>query len=60
MRRSGLGRRQGADGIHRFTDVQAIATQRALPIAPVFGMSDQAYAKAMTGALRVLKTVRRP
>jgi succinate-semialdehyde dehydrogenase / glutarate-semialdehyde dehydrogenase len=60
MRRSGLGRRQGADGIHRFTDVQAIATQRALPIAPVFGMSDEVYAKAMTGALRVLKAVRRP
>jgi succinate-semialdehyde dehydrogenase / glutarate-semialdehyde dehydrogenase len=60
MRKSGLGRRQGPDGIYRYTDQQAIATQRLLPIAPVFGMSEAAYAKAMTGALRVLKAVRRP
>jgi succinate-semialdehyde dehydrogenase/glutarate-semialdehyde dehydrogenase len=60
MRRSGLGRRQGPEGIRRFTDVQAIATQRALPIAPLRGMSDAAYAKTMTAALRVLKAVRRP
>ncbi|HSS67867.1 MAG TPA: succinic semialdehyde dehydrogenase [Nocardioidaceae bacterium] len=60
MRQSGLGRRQGPDGIHRFTDVQAIATQRVLPIAPAFGMSDRVFATAMTGALRVLKAVRRP
>jgi succinate-semialdehyde dehydrogenase/glutarate-semialdehyde dehydrogenase len=60
MRKSGLGRRQGPDGIHRYTDQQAIATQRVLPIAPAFGMSDGAYVKAMTGVLRVLKAVRRP
>jgi succinate-semialdehyde dehydrogenase/glutarate-semialdehyde dehydrogenase len=60
MRKSGLGRRQGPDGIHRYTDQQAIGTQRVLPIAPALGMSDAAYVKAMTGALRVLKAVRRP
>jgi acyl-CoA reductase-like NAD-dependent aldehyde dehydrogenase len=60
MGTSGLGRRQGADGVHRFTDVQAIATQRATPIAPILGMSDEAYARLMTRALRVLKAIRRP
>ena len=59
MRSSGLGRRQGPEGIHRYTDVQAIGTQRLLPLAPSFGMSDAAYAKAMTTALRVLKKLRR-
>ena len=28
MRESGLGRRQGAEGIHRYTETQSVATQR--------------------------------
>jgi succinate-semialdehyde dehydrogenase/glutarate-semialdehyde dehydrogenase len=60
MRQSGLGRRQGPDGIHRYTDIQSIATQRVLPIAASLGLSEQGYAKTMTAALRVLKTIRRP
>ena len=55
MRQSGLGRRQGADGILRFTESQTIATQRMMPIAPTMGMSDHAYARVMTGSLRILK-----
>ena len=31
MRSSGLGRRQGPEGIQRYTDAQAIGTQRLLP-----------------------------
>ncbi|MGH3354562.1 MAG: succinic semialdehyde dehydrogenase [Nocardioidaceae bacterium] len=60
MRDSGLGRRQGAEGVHRYTEPQTVATQRGLPIAPVAGMSDKAFAKVMTGSLRVLKRIRRP
>ncbi len=60
MRGSGLGRRQGVEGVHRFTDTQAVATQRVLPIAPVLGMSDAGFAKAMTTTLRMLKKLRRP
>ena len=37
MRESGLGRRQGAEGIHRYTEAQSVATQRLVPIAPMFG-----------------------
>ncbi|GAB7006139.1 succinic semialdehyde dehydrogenase [Nocardioides sp. AN3] len=59
MRSSGLGRRQGAEGVRRFTETQAVATQRLLRIAPMLGMSDEAYAKTMTGCLRVLKKLGR-
>jgi succinate-semialdehyde dehydrogenase / glutarate-semialdehyde dehydrogenase len=60
MRDSGLGRRQGAEGIHRYTESQTVATQRGLPIAPVGGMSDRMFARVLTGTLRVLKKSGRP
>ena len=59
MRASGLGRRQGAEGIRRFVEPQAIATQRLLPIAASHGIKDEAYAELMTGAMRVLKKLGR-
>ncbi len=59
MRQSGMGRRQGAEGIHRFTETQSVATQRLLRFAPQFGMSDQGYAAAMTANLRLLKKLGR-
>ena len=59
MRESGLGRRQGAEGILRYTETQSVGTQRVLPVAPSFGMSEETYAKVMTTALRVLKKVGR-
>lgn len=59
MRSSGVGRRQGVEGIRRYVDPQAIATQRLIPIAASHGLSDQAYAEVMTGALRVLKKLGR-
>jgi succinate-semialdehyde dehydrogenase/glutarate-semialdehyde dehydrogenase len=52
---SGLGRRHGAEGILKYTDVQTIATQRVLPIAPLPGMSEQTWAKTMTVALWTLR-----
>lgn len=60
MRASGLGRRQGVEGIRRYVDPQAIAVQRLVPIAASHGLSDQAYAELMTKALRVLKKLGRP
>ncbi|HWI42145.1 MAG TPA: succinic semialdehyde dehydrogenase [Nocardioides sp.] len=54
MRESGMGRRQGAEGIHRYTESQSVATQRGLRLAASFGMSDQTYAKVMTLSLRVM------
>jgi hypothetical protein len=60
MRDSGLGRRQGADGVHRYTEPQTVATQRLLPIAPAMGMGDRTFARVLTGALRLLKKSGRP
>jgi succinate-semialdehyde dehydrogenase/glutarate-semialdehyde dehydrogenase len=59
MRSSGLGRRQGSEGVLRFTETQAVATQRVTPIAPRFGVSDERYAKTMTFALRVMNKLGR-
>jgi acyl-CoA reductase-like NAD-dependent aldehyde dehydrogenase len=60
MRQSGLGRRQGAEGILRYTETQAVGTQRLMRFAPMFGMSDAAYAKMMTANLRLMKKLGRP
>ncbi|MEP6666649.1 MAG: succinic semialdehyde dehydrogenase, partial [Nocardioidaceae bacterium] len=60
MRESGRGRRQGAEGIHRYTEAQTVATQRLMPIRPVLGMSEQRYAKTLTSTLRWMKKLRRP
>lgn len=59
MRESGMGRRQGGEGILRYTEAQSVATQRLLPIAPVLGMSEQTNAAVMTRALRLLNKLGR-
>ena len=60
MKQSGMGRRQGAEGVLRYTETQSVGTQRLLRFAPVLGMSDRAYAKAMTWNLRLLRRTGRP
>ncbi len=60
MRQSGLGRRQGSEGIHRYTESQSVATQRLIRFAPMFGMSDRTYEKVMTANLRLMKKLGRP
>ena len=54
MRASGMGRRQGAEGIHRYTEVQSVATQYLLRFGPHWGMTDEAYATVMTVAIKLL------
>ena len=60
MKTSGLGRRQGRDGIRRFVEVQAIATQSGPPLTPAHGVSPAAFTALLTGALRLLKKTGRP
>lgn len=55
---SGLGRRHGAEGIHRYTETQTVAEQRLLPMAPALGLDDRRYAALMTRSLKALKTLR--
>ncbi|MGA8846379.1 MAG: succinic semialdehyde dehydrogenase [Nocardioides sp.] len=59
MRDSGMGRRQGSEGIHRYTESQSVATQRLIRFAPMLGMSDETYAKVMTTNLRIMKKLGR-
>ncbi len=59
MRASGLGRRQGAEGVLRFTETQSVATQRLLRLAPMLGLSDEAYGRVMSANLRLLKRLGR-
>ena len=59
MRQSGIGRRQGSEGIHRYTESQSVATQRLIRFSPMLGMSDKTYAKVMTANLRLMKKLGR-
>ena len=59
MRESGMGRRQGSEGIHRYTESQSVATQRLLRFTPVLGLSDKSYATVMNANLRLLKKLGR-
>jgi succinate-semialdehyde dehydrogenase/glutarate-semialdehyde dehydrogenase len=57
MKSSGLGRRHGREGLMKYTETQNITSQHLVPIAPFGGMSDETYARVLTGALRVMKAV---
>ncbi|WP_460712669.1 succinic semialdehyde dehydrogenase [Nocardioides dilutus] len=59
MRQSGMGRRQGSEGIHRYTETQSVATQRLIRFSPMLGMSDETYGKVMTANLRLMKKLGR-
>jgi succinate-semialdehyde dehydrogenase / glutarate-semialdehyde dehydrogenase len=59
MRQSGMGRRQGSEGIHRYTETQAVASQALLRFSPQYGLDDEQYAKAMTWSLRLMKKIGR-
>ncbi len=54
MRESGMGRRQGSEGVLRYTESQAVAVQKLLRFAPVMGMSDETFAKVMTAQTRLM------
>jgi len=60
MKRSGLGRRQGKEGIRRFVEIQSVGTQSIVPLAPAFGLSAQQYQTVMLKALQALKWSGRP
>jgi len=55
---SGMGRRHGAQGLTKYTEVQTVARQRLLNLAPpVRQLGDAGFASVMTTALRVLKAI---
>jgi succinate-semialdehyde dehydrogenase/glutarate-semialdehyde dehydrogenase len=56
---SGLGRRHGREGILKYTEPQSIAVQRLQGFGPPAFVSQDAWAKGFTAALRALKVVGR-
>jgi len=57
---SGIGRRHGAEGLLRFTEVQAVVGQRLKAVtAPVGGLDPRRFAGLMSGAMRVMKAIGR-
>ena len=52
---SGVGSRHGEHGILKYTNAQTVSIQRLLPMAPPAFVSQAAYAKAMTAAVRALQ-----
>lgn len=60
MGESGMGRRQGAEGLLRFTETQTVATQRLMPLAPSFGLDAATFTSVLTQGLRLLRRTPRP
>ena len=54
---SGLGRRHGEEGLLKYTEVQAIATQRLLGFAAPGGISDERWGGVLAGAIGLMKKV---
>ncbi len=59
MRSSGVGRRQGVEGLLRYTEPQSVAVQRAIPVGGPAFVPPRTYARAMTLGLKVLRRTRR-
>ena len=55
MKESGFGRRHGAEGILKYTELQTIATQRGVALAPFPFMSEQRYTRVMPSLLRFMR-----
>lgn len=56
---SGLGRRHGREGLLKYTEAQTVAVQRLAGFAPPDALPFDRWATGFTGALRVMKALRR-
>ncbi|WP_245614294.1 succinic semialdehyde dehydrogenase [Actinokineospora inagensis] len=59
MHDSGVGRRNGPEGLLKYTEPQTIAAQRGLPLRPAFGIPARAWTAGLTAGLRALKRIPR-
>ncbi len=59
MRESGMGRRQGGEGVLRYTETQSVAVQKLIRFSPMLGMKDETFAKVMNANLRLMKKMGR-
>lgn len=59
MGESGVGKRNGAEGILRYTESQTIAAQRGLKLRPFRGMPPKLWTRLMTSGVRALRRLPR-
>ncbi|HKN55704.1 MAG TPA: succinic semialdehyde dehydrogenase [Amycolatopsis sp.] len=59
MKESGVGRRNGAEGLLKYTEAQAIAVQRGLALRPPRRVPGSAWARLMTIGIRLLRRLPR-
>jgi succinate-semialdehyde dehydrogenase/glutarate-semialdehyde dehydrogenase len=55
MKESGVGRRNGAEGLLKYTESQSIAVQRGLKLRPPRAIPRPLWAKTMTAGLKALR-----
>ncbi|EID55905.1 succinic semialdehyde dehydrogenase [Saccharomonospora xinjiangensis] len=55
MKESGVGRRNGAEGLLKYTESQSIAVQRGLRLRPGRGVPPALWTAALTAGLRLLR-----
>lgn len=55
MKSSGLGRRQGPEGLLRYTEPRSVGVQRLVPIAGPAFLAKRTYARLLTLGLRILR-----
>jgi succinate-semialdehyde dehydrogenase/glutarate-semialdehyde dehydrogenase len=58
MKNSGVGRRHGAEGLLKYTEVQTVASQRWFGFEPAGGMSYEKYAAMLSRGLKTMKRLR--
>ena len=58
MGQSGVGRRHGSEGLLKYTESQTISVQRWMKLSAQWGLSDEAWARFTTRALKILKALR--
>lgn len=59
MKESGVGRRNGADGLLRYTDTQSIAAQRGLRLRPPKAIPARVWTRSLSSSLKVLRRLPR-
>jgi len=58
MKQSGVGRRHGAEGLLKYTEVQTIASQQYMELEPPGKMSYEKFANLMAGSVKAMKRLR--
>ncbi|MFZ9106120.1 MAG: aldehyde dehydrogenase family protein, partial [Pontimonas sp.] len=59
MKKSGIGRRHGPEGIRKYCETQTLARQRLANVDAPKGMSQQRFTRVMTAGLKMMRFIRR-